>query len=215
MDKKPMGKKAEPTQDELEFIHSRIDRMSDRAILSEMQDESFTVRSVGFINRRRKEFLIAKRVLKAQLEKEIDPIMIERKRQHIKDLTKVAQTLLSGGLSGIKLTKDGRYEYDRANDEQYPGGVVPITTNREEGIEPLVKQLHINIEKAYDKHRNYDLFEYFLVHLTSSIPGFPNPDKADLHKLADASPLKLIAALKMLALKKDFKGKCPVCKGCE
>jgi hypothetical protein len=42
-----------------------------------------------------------------------------------------------------------------------------------------------------------------------------NPDRSDLHKIADVSPLKLIDSLKMLALKKDFKGKCPICRDWE
>ena len=152
---------------------------------------------------------------KARMEsgvKVISPNNFEKlKRKHIYQLYRVVKTLLSGGLGGIKLTGEDEYEYDRADDEQYPGEIVPFTLHLQE----VRKSLHHNIEKAYDRHRNYDLFDYFLIHLTSSIPGFPNPDKADLHKLADASPLKLIDNLKMLALKKDFKGKCPVCKDWE
>jgi hypothetical protein len=142
---------------------------------------------------------------------EINQNKIESTRQktkaHLNQLSRVAKTLLSEGLSGINRTGEDEYEYDRADDDQYAGEIVPFTMNLEE----IKKSLHQNIENAYDKHRNYDLFDYFLIHLTSSIPNFPNPDKADLHKLANTSPLELIASLKMLALKRDFKGKCNVC----
>lgn len=152
---------------------------------------------------------------KARMEtgvKVISPNNFEKlKRKHFYQLSRVAKTILSEGLAGIKQIGEDRYEYDRADDEKHPGEIVPFTMNLEE----VKKSLHQNIENAYDKYRNYDLFEYFLVHLTSSIPDFPNPDKADLHKLADTSTLKLIDALKMLALRKDFKGKCNVCKDWE
>ncbi len=150
---------------------------------------------------------------KARMEagvKVISPNNFEKlKTKHFYQLSIVVKTILSGGLGGIKLTGEGSYEYDRFDDGY--GGIGSFTMNYQD----IVTQLHQNIEKAYDKHRNYDMFDYFLIHLTSSIPGFPNPDKADLHKLADTSPLELIEALKMSALKKDFKGKCPVCKGWE
>ena len=62
------GKQSEPTAEELEFIYSRIQRMSDKAILDEMQDADFPLRSVGFIKRRRREFNAAKRVLETDVE---------------------------------------------------------------------------------------------------------------------------------------------------
>jgi hypothetical protein len=60
MDKKFVGKKAEPSTEELEFIYARVDKLSDEEILDEMQVEPFPLQSPGFIKRRRKESTEAK-----------------------------------------------------------------------------------------------------------------------------------------------------------
>lgn len=130
----------------------------------------------------------------------------QKTKVHFNQLSRVAGTLLSGELGGIHQTGEDEYEYDRYGDGH--GDIGSSTMTHKE----LITQLHQNIEKAYDRHRKYNLFDYFLIHLTSNISGFPNPDKSDLHKFADTSPLALITALKILALSRDFKGKCPVCK---
>jgi arsenate reductase-like glutaredoxin family protein len=81
MDKKFVGKKAEPSTEELEFIYARVDKLSDEEILDEMQDEPFHLRSPGFIKRRRKEFTAAKTLIKAKgtakEEATKDPLIIE------------------------------------------------------------------------------------------------------------------------------------------
>jgi len=53
--KKLVGKKAEPTAEELEFIYSRLGRLSDQEVLEELESAEWPKRSVGFIKRRRKE----------------------------------------------------------------------------------------------------------------------------------------------------------------
>ena len=75
MNKRFVGKKAEPTEEELEFIYSCLERLSDREVLEEMQDTEFPLRSLGFIKRRRREFRAAKRVLEDNLKTQIDPAL--------------------------------------------------------------------------------------------------------------------------------------------
>jgi hypothetical protein len=130
----------------------------------------------------------------------------QKTKVHFNQLSRVANTLLYGGLRGIKQIGNKEQEYDRYEDGY--GGIGSFTMPYQD----LITQLHQNIEKAYDRHRNYNLFDNFLLHLTSSISGFPNPDKADLHILANTSPMELIDTLKILAHQKDFMGKCPACK---
>ena len=92
MVQKFVGKKAEPSAEELEFIYARVDRLSDEEILEEMQSDDFPARSAGFIKRRRKEFAAAKTVIKAkgtaEEEEEAlkDPLIIEAKKKHFEDL---------------------------------------------------------------------------------------------------------------------------------
>ena len=95
MVQKFVGKKAEPSAEELEFIYARVGRLSDKEILEEMQDEVFPLRSPGFIKRRRKEFAAAKAVMGekgiAQAEMTKDPLIIEAKKKHFEDLCQLIQ----------------------------------------------------------------------------------------------------------------------------
>ena len=95
MVQKFVGKKAEPSAEELEFIYARVDRLSDEEILEEMQSDDFPSRSAGFIKRRRKEFAAAKTVIKTKgiAEEALikDPLIIEAKKKHFEDLCQLIQ----------------------------------------------------------------------------------------------------------------------------
>ena len=95
MKRRPVGKKAEPTAEELEFIYSRLGTLSDQEVLEEMQSEEFPVRSVGFIKRRRREYNAAKRVLQTQIQKEVDPIISKDRAEHFEHLAEIASVLWS------------------------------------------------------------------------------------------------------------------------
>jgi len=84
--RKKGGKKEEPTAEELEFIYSRIPKMSDSAILDEMQDEGFPLRTVGFIKRRRRELNAAKKVMEQPDSVKNDPLIMEARSKHFNDI---------------------------------------------------------------------------------------------------------------------------------
>ena len=87
------GKKAEPTFEELVFIYERM-RMSDGAILEEMQEEEdLPLRSVGFIKRRRKEFGAAKKVLGEDVRPESDLLVAEARKNHMDDVCSLIKRL--------------------------------------------------------------------------------------------------------------------------
>lgn len=89
---KKVGKKAEPKREELEFIYAQIQNgLSDSAILDEMQDQPFDIRTPGFIKRRRTEFAAAKTVMERGIKKELDPLTIQRKQDHFKDIGNLIQ----------------------------------------------------------------------------------------------------------------------------
>ena len=86
VEKKPVGEKAEPTAEELEFIYSHLMKLSDQEVLEEMQDTEFPVRSLGFIKRRRREFNVARKVLESTLKEQEDPILAKAKAEHLDEV---------------------------------------------------------------------------------------------------------------------------------
>ena len=144
-------------------------------------------------------------------------------REHFEQMANIASTIL-GGLSGIRnvdniitdyssinentirelrLDED-EYEFDRVLDK---GIYQPLTMRHSE----VITELHNNIEEAYDKYRDMDLFEHFITHLSAEHTALTELDILKLHKYATAYPLELINLLKWLVLKKVFKGVCPIC----
>jgi len=111
-------------------------------------------------------------------------------------MTKVAEAIL-GDLDGIKYMSNDVYEWALTG-----GG--PVTINRKE----LLQDLKNNIKEAKQEYRSMALFDHFLVHLEAEIPS-----GKDLDNYIETSPWELIELLKLLILKKEFKGKCPVCEG--
>jgi hypothetical protein len=197
MDRKLVGEKAEPTQEELEFIYGCIGKMSDKEVLEEMQEDTrFPVRSTGFIKRRRKEFNAAKKVLEQELAKEIDPIRAKRRSGHFRQMAEVAEDIL-GYMTDLKYVGEDEYEWVRLE----PG---PVTVDRRE----LIQDLKTNIEKVRQKYRALDLFEHFLQHLEAE-----EPSCKELEQYIEAYPWELVKLLKLLVSKGEFKGKCPVCEG--
>jgi hypothetical protein len=71
MNRKPLPQ-VEPTAEELEFIYSRLEKLSDQEVLENMRGEPCLLRKSGFMKRRQKEFNAAKKVLQEQLKREID-----------------------------------------------------------------------------------------------------------------------------------------------
>jgi hypothetical protein len=64
--------KTEPTAEELEFIYSRLEKLSDQEVLEDMRGGPFLLRKSGFMKQIRKEFNTANKVLQGQLKREID-----------------------------------------------------------------------------------------------------------------------------------------------
>ena len=205
MNKKLVGKKAEPTAEELEFIYSHLEKLSDQEVLEEMKDTEFPLRSLGFLKRRRREFNVAKKVLQIQLEKEIDPIIVQRRKDHSDHLADIAKGLLSGNLDNIeaKSTKTG----DQYNIFEYifwEGGAGQVITRKQ-----LSDMMERNIELFYEQPNDtYDL-DCFLHHLVAE---YPEVQSKGFNNFAKENPYELVEILRLLARRKTFKGTCPVCK---
>jgi hypothetical protein len=92
--KKKVGKKAEPTSEELEFIYKCFTRkLSNSEVLEEMKSEEFEFRTTGFIKRTRRQYDAAKKVIEKKLEGSYDKDP-ERFKRHWRRLSERAQELL-------------------------------------------------------------------------------------------------------------------------
>jgi len=93
--KKKVGKKAEPTSEELEFIYECFTRkLSTSEVLEEMKSEDFEFRTTGFIKRTRRQYDAAKKVIEKKLEGSYDKDP-ERLKRHWGRLSERAQELIN------------------------------------------------------------------------------------------------------------------------
>lgn len=194
MEKKARGKQAEPTGEELEFIYSKfLEKLSDPEVLEEMKDQPFSLRSRGFLKRRRKEFNAAKYVMLEQIKEEYSDIK-QKKEKHFEQLVEIAKFIL-GVNAGTRYLSDNEFLLVQVK-EGY------ATINREE----LISDLRDSVEAAKQEYSYMNLFNHFLTHIKADIPSFE-----DFDVYVESSPWELIEKLKLIVLKNEFKGKCQVC----
>jgi len=207
MNERIVGKKAEPTVEELEFIYEHLAKLSDQEVLEEMQDTEFPRRSLGFIKRRRREFNTAKRVLQLQLEKEVNPIVLKRREEHFADLADIAKSLLANGLDSVSCpgwtTNQSREVKYLLPSETTASGYDELTK------EQLTSHLNSNMD-AIPTDRDWFFRHCFIPHLKSELPKELTTEP--FFKLVEEQPYELIETLRVLAARGIFKGTCPVCE---
>jgi hypothetical protein len=207
MSARNVGKKAEPTVEELEFIYERLPRLSDGEILEEMQGTEFPLRSTGFIKRRRKEFDTAKRVLQVQLQKEVAPLLLKRREEHFSKLAEVVDDLLANDLNSVSrgwsTTRVAGQHTNILTKEKRIGDYYDLTN------EQLSTRLKENYVLAEHKYERWFIHDCLLPHLKSEFPE-ELKSKAFLD-IAKEHPYELIQILRIIAAKKTFKGTCPAC----
>jgi len=202
--RKPVGKKAEPSVGELEFIYSRLGKLSDAEVLAEMQeDTTFPLRTTGFIKRRRREFDAAKRVLREHIEREADPIVAKNREEHFEFLAKLAGALLGYSVDDVHdLSK-----YD-ASSGRHPLG--SLTGDVSEMEEPLVNQeIWSNWVLRWEVYDVWD-FECLDSHLKAEYPEVVA--EGGLEGILYGDPYRLADILRIVVRRKTFKGTCPVCE---
>lgn len=90
-----MGRQAGPSPEELEFIFGCFLRgLSDREVLDEMEDTEFPLRNPRFMRDRRREFNAAKKVLRDQIGKEVDPLIAKSKEEHLTEVRSLMEQWL-------------------------------------------------------------------------------------------------------------------------
>lgn len=208
-----MSKKSKPTTEELRFVYDLINKglrgkdLPDEYLrLYESGQLMFPLRTdKRFFQDRIRELEAASEVLLEDLKKRADPVIAKKREEHYNQLAEVAEDIL-GLLSRMKPRNDGKYEYGKRDLDGY---INTFAGSRKD----LIEQLHSNIENAEKKHQEMNLFERFLVHLTSETPASPTPNISELYKYADSNPVELVELLNILAQRKFFIGKCRVCEG--
>lgn len=207
MNERIVGKKAEPTVEELEFIYERLPKLSDQEVLEEMQDTEFPRRSPGFIKRRRREFNTARKVLQVQLEKEVNPTIVKRREEHFVELTDIAKSLLANGLESVSCpgwtTHQSRQVKYLLPNENTASQYDELTK------EELTNRLDSNMA-AIHRERDWFFRTCFVPHLKSELSEELSTKL--FFKVVEEQPYELIEILRVLASKGIFKGTCPVCE---
>lgn len=79
-------RQTEPSAQELRFIFSRLDSLSDLEVLAEMQETSFPRRTRAFVRRCRKEYTAARNVLRTQVATMSVPTRVRGNGAHVSEL---------------------------------------------------------------------------------------------------------------------------------
>ena len=115
-------------------------------------------------------------------------------QEHFEQMALIAKTLL-GGLDIVEYKEEDDYEIVNSK-------TLTVSLSRDE----VVKKLKGNAYRAQVEFRSLGLFKYFLTHLEGE-----DRSCGELAKYTEEHPLGLINLLKLLVLKKVFKGVCPIC----
>ena len=210
--KKLVGKKAEPSGEELEFIYSLLAKLSDSEVLEDMQATAFPLRSKGFIKRRRKEFNAAKRVRQEQIHKEGDPLIAKRREEHFGHLANIANALLSARdhLWAIRVYPNGEYgsyAYGLEDDEDTWG-----CSRQQVGID-LRESVDIALGRTFESWEDPECndwdFDCLVSHLKAEYGAI---ETSGFFRVVEENPFGLLDLLRVVARRKTFKGTCPVCK---
>lgn len=229
MEKKKVGKAAEPSAEELEFIYSLLDKRSDSEILDEMQEKGFPLRSVGFIKRRRKEFNAAGRVLEEQLKREVDPIVTKLKEDHFAYMADIALALLTTTHSYLdNFTGNPNSEGTVDEDVFYADNAAMSLARRWElsqwlgrnleiasGREPMTAD-ELNRELSdgagewheFKVYPPYD-FQCLMDHIEAECPEVKSKG---IERAVVENPYEVIEAVRRISRRKILNGKCPICQ---
>jgi hypothetical protein len=196
-------KKPDPTAEELEFIFQCL--ADNKDVQEEIQGTTFPLRSKRFVAGKRREWEAAKSVLKTQLEREIDSVVIQSRMEHRDMLVAVTSGLLMNNLNRVLTIEKGNTHESEyfIKDSGVDSPAYPITK------EQLSSELTRNIEMINDVNGDWRFNKCFLSHLGSE---FPDIKIKGICKVAEEHPLELIHILMLLGERKTFKGKCPVCE---
>jgi hypothetical protein len=192
-----MGKQPSPSPEELEFIFKCFgDGLDNNEVKYEIENTSFTPRKIRFIRDRRREYDAAKKVLQSEVQKQHDPLMIERMKEHHYQLADIAAKLLTGlGL----ISKGSGKEIDKYYIGSSLGGEY-VTEGQ------LLDIFEGNKHEVTEIHGDMMLAS-FSAHLEAE-----DSEIKGLWEAFEENPVKLTEILSMLSNRKTFKGTCKICE---
>lgn len=138
-----------------------------------------------------------RKVTTEEVEVSINLDNVLQRKEHFKQLARVATEIL-GGLSNVQVL--GKNSFRCYGLEEQPGFNSKVL-NREK----LVNWVHINMIATYNQ--NSALFNSFRIHLTAE-----EAKREDLYKYLESSPVEFFKLLQKVALRKTFQGRCEICK---
>ena len=206
-----MGKQAGASSEELQFIFNCFKRgLSDKDVLDEMDGQDYPIRNVRFIRNRRRHWEAAQKVLNTSSHKIFSPAITEELRSHYLYLAEIAHALLENNLEFMTAVitdndsnKSIELKYMCISNGQHSEKVGTLVT-----FDDVRTRLTKNLKAAYDKFGFLVVENYFLPHLQAELP---HVKANDIEKIIQQKPAKLVETLKLLSLRKTFKGKCPIC----
>jgi hypothetical protein len=201
LDEKAVGKKAEPTVDELEFIYARIEEnLPDSEIIMELINDGFPERTTGSIKRRKKEYYAAKKVLEEFVSKKVDPVSSEQKIRHWNDLADTAKKLYRN-LDTVKKS-NGKLSGDILSGSMISG--------HQESPLVLDAKYKTPLERV-----NRQLAEGLLSHIQAEFHEFNNFTDWRLLKEEDIKSIvtrEMLRDLENVSHRRTFRKSCAICK---
>lgn len=204
-----MGKNPDPSSEDLELIFKGFaEGKDDKAIIEDIEDNLTTPRNSRFVRQRRLHWEDAKKILEAKLKHDIDPLILEQKREHFRKFTDTAQILLSNGINHA-----ARIYLPEDKEHKDPHYVVlsyhpEIAIEEDLGMRGLCERLTANLGLCYDKHGQTQVNEHFLPHWNAQT----KVEYQSLEEIIEKAPMEFIENLKVFASRGVYEGKCPVCK---
>jgi len=227
------------TSEELSYIYDLILRSYDDSSILAEYAASFNAGTLmfpyrtdkRFVKERRKELEAAKRVLKdAQVK--ADPNVVEQQNRHSIQLIDMLELLLTSddkrvsapslvNISHVSKQSKEFKKYEsivkefassdrRLSEDQYVVVNWPSSTGDVLSKSMLIEILKNNVRKIKGHFSTYLFDECLIPHIITELSSAGITDTWD--KVVEEQPYELIQVLKILAAKKTFNGKCPICK---
>ena len=198
-----MGRAPDPNAEELEFIFQKFaEGLDDREVLTEIEDSPLPRRNRRFIYQRRLHWNAAKKILEVEIKRKLDPVIVEKRREHFALLKEMTMSLLHGKLDSVETSRSAG-----ADDQRYLVGDTGSMT--ELSREQLTDQLIENEERTRAAFTDRRFAEQFVPHVT-----YENDAVAakGWNKAIKESPYEVIKTLRLLVDRGTFNGICTVCE---
>jgi hypothetical protein len=181
-----LGKRAEPSVEELEFIYEQLVKgKNPRQIMEEYEDTSFNLRGIEFLEKRSKEYRVARNIFIKYDAGAYDSYTAESKHRHQVRLLNTAETLLS----------ELKEYFPYASEDDCTIGEMALDSGQDEFFRFLYDNFLIDCLFSHAKPEIEELKELSHWH------------ELEIKNITSS----LIGKLARMVEKGEFKGKCEIC----